>query len=96
MGTQDLTINLMTGEDAGGSWTGLEHVTGTLGSGNDDVTVGMQLLDLDGGGGVDHITLDYSGALADGRTVTQLTIDPGRSRATKPWRSAMERRTRSF
>ena len=44
--TIDLTINLLTGEAPGGSWTGAELLQGQLGSGNDNVTVGMQLYNL--------------------------------------------------
>ncbi|MCA9204608.1 MAG: peptidoglycan DD-metalloendopeptidase family protein, partial [Planctomycetales bacterium] len=70
--TEDLTINLKTGEGLGGAWTGVEHVTGSLGKGNDVVTAGMQLAYIDGNDGTDSLTLDYSGALADGRTATQI------------------------
>ncbi len=69
-----MIINLLTGEGAGGSWTGLELVGGTLTNQNDTVVSGAQLLDLNGAGGIDAITIDYSVALADGRTVTQINL----------------------
>jgi Ca2+-binding RTX toxin-like protein len=73
--TQDITINLGTGEGAGGTWTGVEFVEGTLGQGNDSVTVGMQFGSIYGYSGTDSLTLDYSGTLSDGRTATKLNFD---------------------
>ena len=80
--TIDLTINLLTGEAPGGSWTGAELLQGQLGSGNDNVTVGMQLYNLFGGAGTDSLTLDYSGALQDGQTATSIDLDAKRNTST--------------
>jgi Ca2+-binding RTX toxin-like protein len=60
--TSDLAIDIFTGEGAGGSWTGIEAVTGVLGHGDDVVTTGFQLLSIYGGddtllGGLGNDTL---------------------------------------
>ncbi|MCE8556370.1 hypothetical protein KBY29_18825 [Ruegeria pomeroyi] len=73
--TSDLTINLFTGEGLGGSWTGVERMTGTLGQGNDVVVAGAQLTSVFGGSGTDSLTLDYSGTLADGRSFAELRFN---------------------
>ncbi|MCQ8129988.1 DUF4347 domain-containing protein, partial [Methylomonas rivi] len=70
--TENITINLGTGEGAGGSWTGVDFVNGSLGAGDDSVTALMQLGNINGGAGTDSLTLDYSGSLADGRKATQI------------------------
>jgi Ca2+-binding RTX toxin-like protein len=72
--TAAITINLLTGQGAGAAWTGIEFATGTLGEGDDSFTAGIQLANLNGGGGVDTLTLDYSGTLADGRTATSVNL----------------------
>uniref|UniRef100_UPI002630E090 peptidoglycan DD-metalloendopeptidase family protein n=1 Tax=uncultured Altererythrobacter sp. TaxID=500840 RepID=UPI002630E090 len=58
--TEDLTLNLSTGEGLGASWTGIEEVSGTLGSGNDFASVGAAFSNLNGGLGNDTLVLDYS------------------------------------
>jgi Ca2+-binding RTX toxin-like protein len=73
--TEDITINLATSQGAGASWTGVERVSGSLGSGNDTVVAGLQLGSIYGSGGMDEITLDYSGTLADGRTATKIVFN---------------------
>jgi Ca2+-binding RTX toxin-like protein len=70
--TQDLTINLRTGQGAGASWTGVELVTGTLGSGSDTLIGGYALASVDGGNGTDSLVLDYSGTLPDGQTASRI------------------------
>ena len=50
-------------------------MAGTLGSGDDTLTAGLLLENLDGGAGIDSLTLDYSGVMADGRTVTEVYIN---------------------
>jgi len=70
--TTGMTINLGTGQGPGAPWTGVEFISGTLGQGNDTVLVGMQLSYFNGHGGTDRLTLDYSGALADGRTASRI------------------------
>ena len=70
--TNNITINLSTGQGPGATWTGVDFVSGSLGSGNDNVTAGMQLKYINGGGGVNSLTLDYSGTLADGRTAKRI------------------------
>ncbi len=70
-----VTVNHLTGVGAGAAWTGVEFVSGTLGQGDDSVTAGMQLTTIDGYTGTDTLTLDYSGALPDGRTATRLAFN---------------------
>jgi Ca2+-binding RTX toxin-like protein len=69
-----ITVNLLTGGGAAAFWTGVEVVTGTLGLGDDSFTAGIQLTDMDGSDGIDTLNLDYSGTLADGRTVTSINF----------------------
>ncbi|MCA9107455.1 MAG: hypothetical protein KDA83_18715, partial [Planctomycetales bacterium] len=59
---EDITIDLTSGGLVGENWTGIENVSGTLGQGNDTVVVPRLVSFLDGGGGTDSITLDYSGS----------------------------------
>jgi hypothetical protein len=73
--TENLAFNLVEDEGFGATWTGVEFVNGTLGAGDDSVTVGMQLGVINGGEGTDSVTLDYSGVLADGRTATSLAFN---------------------
>jgi Ca2+-binding RTX toxin-like protein len=70
-----VTINLLTGEGAGASWTGIEFLTGQLGLGDDHVINAIPRVSLNAGGGNDTLTLDYSGALADGRTVSGINFE---------------------
>jgi Ca2+-binding RTX toxin-like protein len=70
----DHVINLATGQGAGGPWTGIERVSGTLGSGDDTIIAGIQIESLYDYGGTDRIELDYSGTLPDGRTATYLSL----------------------
>ncbi len=71
--SQAVTVNLKTGEAAGGWWTGVEGKAGTLGQGDDTVVAGMQLATIDGGGGTDLLSLDYSaGVLPDGRFIERI------------------------
>jgi Ca2+-binding RTX toxin-like protein len=75
--TTGVTINLLTDQDTGVNWTGIEAITGKFGSGNDNVTVGAQLSDLDGGAGTDSLTLDYSAAFVSGQPVTAINMIEG-------------------
>ncbi|WP_340587503.1 peptidoglycan DD-metalloendopeptidase family protein, partial [Erythrobacter alti] len=73
--TENLTINLATGEATGGALTGIEQVAGILGSGDDSIAVFGNLFGIDGGAGTDTITLDYSDAsTADGTQITHVHI----------------------
>ena len=74
--TSGQTINILTGQGAGGAWTGIEFISGTLGSGNDTVTVGAQFGALDGGGGVNTLVADYSGLLPDGSAPSFIDLSP--------------------
>ncbi|EPX79334.1 Ig-like domain-containing protein [Litoreibacter arenae] len=62
--TQNVTIDLGTGQGLLGSWTGIEQVSGSLGSGNDSIIAGAQTQNLGGGLGEDFLRLDYSNGLA--------------------------------
>ncbi|GAB5437843.1 peptidoglycan DD-metalloendopeptidase family protein [Falsiruegeria mediterranea] len=72
--TSDLILNLGTGQGLGGSWTGVERVSGTFGSGDDTVVAGAQVQNLNGGSGVDFLTLDYTGQLYNGETATRVSL----------------------
>ncbi|MEM9262795.1 MAG: Calx-beta domain-containing protein, partial [Pseudomonadota bacterium] len=82
--TQDLSLNLGTGEGLGGSWTGIERVTGSLGEGNDTVVAGAQFERLLGGDGEDLLVLDYSNGFAgstDVITSINLNLDNDSTRS---------------
>jgi Ca2+-binding RTX toxin-like protein len=57
-----LVADLVNGTGVDGLWSGIEVVEGTFGTGDDTVNAGFQTSDLNGNGGTDHLTLDYSGA----------------------------------
>ncbi|CAN0602368.1 unnamed protein product, partial [Ectocarpus sp. 12 AP-2014] len=60
--TEDIELDLLAGLGIGGvSWTGIERISGTLGSGNDSVTAGALYDYLSGNAGTDFLRLDYSG-----------------------------------
>jgi Ca2+-binding RTX toxin-like protein len=71
--------NTLTGE--GIYWSGIEEITGRFGDGDDDVTVGAQREYLDGGGGTDKLTVDYSRPGPDGVAIERirLTLDDNRN-----------------
>lgn len=74
--TGGLEVNLLTGQGAGASWTGVEEISGTFGEGNDYITVGVQVNSLNAGAGNDRLIADYSKPLADGRSVISVWLQP--------------------
>ena len=69
-----VAIDLIAGVGAGSEWSGIESASGELGLGDDTFRAGIQLTNLSGGAGVDRLVLDYSGTLADGRTVDGISF----------------------
>ncbi|GAB5437842.1 calcium-binding protein [Falsiruegeria mediterranea] len=72
--TTGASFDLAAGLGANGSWTGIERITGTFGSGDDTVVAGAQVQNLNGGSGVDFLTLDYTGQLYNGETATRVSL----------------------
>ncbi|MBO9400933.1 peptidoglycan DD-metalloendopeptidase family protein, partial [Shimia sp. R9_3] len=72
--TSDIRINLATGEGVGGSWTGIEAISGSLGSGDDEVTIVARSQqtthEVDGNAGEDHGIADFRGLTARVTTST--------------------------
>jgi len=65
--SENLTLNLLTGEASGlgNGWSGVEIVSGVLGTG-DDVVIAAEVFDsFDGNTGTDLLTLDYSAGEGD-------------------------------
>lgn len=71
--TQNLRINMRTGQVNSGRWMGFERLYGRTGSGDDLVDASSHYIRfLDGGSGWDKLVLDYSGFMKDGRIVDRV------------------------
>ncbi|KUJ76298.1 hypothetical protein AVO45_13430 [Ruegeria marisrubri] len=82
--TTDIRINMSTGEGAGGSWTGIEVIRGSTGSGDDEVTIVAGANDtnhiFDGNGGDDHAIADFRGVTGSVSTGTGFNGNYGSGR----------------
>ncbi|GAA6164033.1 hypothetical protein NBRC116590_17370 [Pelagimonas sp. KU-00592-HH] len=75
--TEALNADLTSGGFVAGSqtidWSGVEVITGTFGQGNDTVNAGFVADYVNGYGGEDHLSLDYSGSW-DGLSATHVYL----------------------
>jgi len=69
-------------------WTGIEQISGSLGSGDDTVIAGAQTLSVNGGLGTDYLKVDYSSGLSGGDVLNSIRFvlgEDGRGSFGRAW-----------
>ncbi|MEP5167939.1 MAG: calcium-binding protein [Shimia thalassica] len=72
--TTGVVVDFLNGLGEAANWTGIEALHGHLSDHDDVMITGIQLHSLQGRSGTDLLRMDYSGALADGRTATSVDL----------------------